>query len=635
MKKIIKLSFFVSVLLLIFNHCAKKSTQERIIENFGNDWKFILGDITVVNNTGFDDSGWRVLDLPHDWSIEGEFSKDHPATTGGGALPGGIGLYRKTFTLPVSAKDKLVFIAFDGIYQNSKVWINGSYLGERPNGYISFRYELTPYLNFGEKENVITVKVDNSKQPNSRWYSGSGIYRNVWLVITDKVYVDHWGTFITTPEVSEESATISVKLKLRNSSPQNKPVTVRTVIYDGSGKKVAKVSSGGNVLKDSVNEFSQILTVNNPSLWSIENPYLYRAVSQVKYKGKIYDDYETTFGIRFFKFDREMGFLLNGEKVKIKGVCNHHDLGCLGTAVNNRALERQLVIMKEMGCNSIRTSHNPPAPELLDLCDKMGFLVMDEAFDMWKKNKTAYDYHLHWDKWYKRDLEDFILRDRNHPSVIIWSIGNEILEQWDSTGVEMAKEIAAIVKNLDTTRPVTSGCNDPKPHNNIIKSGALDLISYNYHHESFTDFHKYFPGQSFIASETTSALATRGYYDMPSDSISIWPERWDIPFYGGNPGNTCSAYEVDENGILREWLWPGLEENHEHRHVSHLYGLFDMIDPEIANNTVLIKGCKRAIEERMKVRRKDNDGIMVFGMVNLAWAAANMGEREMVNDIIL
>ncbi len=543
MKKIIKLSFLVTVIFLIFSQCASKQAHERIIENFGNNWKFNLGDITGVNNPGFDDSGWRMLDLPHDWSIEGEFSKDHPATPGGGALPGGIGWYRKTFTLPETAKDKLVFIDFDGIYMNSKVWINGSYLGERPYGYISFRYDLTPYLNFSEKENVITVKVDNSQQPNSRWYSGSGIYRNVWLVTTDKVYVDHWGTFITTPEVSSESAKISLKLEIRNSSKEDRPVIVKTIIYDGAGKKVAKVSSAGDILKDSVNGFSQELTLNNPVLWSLENPYLYKAVSQVTYKGGIYDDYETTFGIRYFSFDPEKGFLLNGEQVKIKGVCNHHDLGCLGTAVNKRALERQLEILKGMGCNSIRTSHNPPAPELLDLCDEMGFLIMDEAFDMWKIKKTLYDYHLHWDKWHRRDLEDFILRDRNHPSVIIWSIGNEIMEQWDSTGAEMTKKVAAIVKNLDTTRPVTSGCNDPRPQNNIIKSGALDIIGYNYHEESYTDFYKYFPEQIFIASETTSALATRGYYDMPSDKIIVWTFRWDRPFTGGNPGNTCSAYD--------------------------------------------------------------------------------------------
>ncbi len=543
MKKVIKTIVFAALLLLVLSECTKRPVQVRIIENFGKNWKFILGDIPGSNKADFDDSNWRILDVPHDWSIEGDFSSDHPATAGGGALPGGIGWYRKTFTLPESLKGKLVFIDFDGIYQNSKVWINGNYLGERPYGYISFRYELTPYLNFGENENIIAVKVDNSLQPNSRWYSGSGIYRNVWLVITDKIYIDHWGAFITTPEITEDSATISIQLKIRNSSGNDMPATVRTVIYDESGKKAVKVSSDITIIKDSVNELTQTLSIGNPVLWSIEDPYLYKAVSQVRYNGEIADDFETTFGIRFFDFDPEKGFMLNGEKIKIKGVCNHHDLGCLGSAVNKRALERQLEIMRNMGCNSIRTSHNPPAPELLDLCDRMGFLVMDEAFDMWKIRKTQFDYHLHWDEWGERDLKDFILRDRNHPSVIIWSIGNEIMEQWDSTGVEMARELTAVVKNLDTTRPVTSACNDPNPQNYIIKSGALDLIGYNYRHERFADFPEDFPDQVFIASETTSALATRGHYDMPSDSIRVWPLRWDIPFYSGNPDNTCSAYD--------------------------------------------------------------------------------------------
>jgi beta-galactosidase len=570
MNKKIKIYFIVTALLLIFNQCTKEPVRVRIIKNFGKNWKFNPGDMPGSNKTDFDDSNWRTLDVPHDWSIEGEFSNDHPATPGGGALPGGIGWYRKTFTLPESEKDKLVFINFDGIYQNSKIWINGNYLGERPYGYISFTYELTPFLNYGAKQNILTVKVDNTEQPNSRWYSGSGIYRNVWLVTTGKVHINHWGTYITTPDISEESATVSVKLKIRNSSKKDMPVTVRTVIYNKSGKKSAKVTSVAYISGDSVNELSQTLTINDPVLWSVEDPYLYKAVSQISSNGELTDDYVTTFGIRYFNFAKDKGFSLNGKKVKIKGVCNHHDLGCLGSAVNIRAMERQLEIMKNMGCNSIRTSHNPPAPELLDLCDKMGFLVMDEAFDMWKKKKTRFDYHLHWDEWGKQDLKDFIIRDRNHPSVIMWSIGNEIMEQWDSTGVEMARELTAIVKSLDSTRPVTSGCNDPGPSNNIIKSGALDIIGYNYKHLRFTDFQEDYSGQIFIASETTSALATRGHYDMPSDSIRIWPKRWDLPLLTGNPDNTCSAYDNCHVpwGSTHEEVWEIIK---KHDYLSGMY----------------------------------------------------------------
>jgi beta-galactosidase len=518
------------------------NSKTRSIESLNKAWTFHLGDVDGAQNPVFDDSKWRALNLPHDWSIEGEFSKDNPATPGGAALPGGIGWYRKEFALFQSDEGEMVFIDFDGVYQNSEVWINGSYLGKRPYGYSSFRYDLTPYLHYGEGKNVIAVKVDNLRQPNSRWYSGSGIYRNVWLVKTEKVFVDHWGTFVTTPQVNEETATVSIKTSVRNSSANDRTITLETIIYNANGDKVSSVNSEKAIAKDSVGEIDQELVVGNPILWSLENPYLYKAVSLVKCEGRVCDDYQTTFGIRSFYFDREKGFFLNGKQTKILGVCNHHDLGCLGSAINSRALERQLEILKGMGCNAIRTSHNPPAPELLDLCDKMGFIVMDEAFDMWKKGKTKYDYHLHYDKWHKRDLEDFIRRDRNHPSVFIWSIGNEILEQWDKSGIEMAKDLAGIVKNLDGTRPVTSALNDPQPNNNIYKSGALDLVGFNYHHEDFFNFLDNFPGQKFIATETGSAIATRGSYDMPSDSVRVWPARWDRPTKM-NPDFTCSAYD--------------------------------------------------------------------------------------------
>ncbi len=262
---------------------------------------------------------------------------------------------------------------------------------------VHFRYELTPYLNFGNKENVLAVKVDNSKQPNSRWYSGSGIYRNVWLVTTNKIYVDHWGTFVTTPEVSEKSAKVAIQIKMRNALNKDQKVTVKTTIFNKEGENIAETESSNLIMKDSVTEVNQEFNISNPELWSVENPGLYKTVTSVDYDNQICDDYTTTFGVRTFKFDAAKGFFLNGKPLKIHGVCDHHDLGCLGAAINKRAIERQLEILKGMGCNGIRTSHNPPAPELLDLCDKMGFIVMDEAFDMWKKEKTKYDYSLDWD----------------------------------------------------------------------------------------------------------------------------------------------------------------------------------------------------------------------------------------------
>ena len=545
-KFLFRLSKIFILICLGLNYAINaQSLKVRSVENFCNDWKFHLGDIANGNDPALKDDDWRKLDLPHDWSIEGEFSKDHPATPGGGALPGGIGWYRKSFFVPESEKEKLFFIDFDGIYRNSEVWINGNYLGKRPYGYISFRYELTPYLKFGDK-NVIAVKVDNSQQPNSRWYSGSGIYRNVWLTKTNKIYVDHWGTFITTPSVNENFAKVSIQIKVRNVFDKAVPIKVITEIFDSKNKKVGEVESQSNLNANSLIELHQEVEIKNLELWSIEKPNLYKAISIIEYEGKQFDDYETIFGIRTFEFNAEKGFFLNGKQVKIKGVCNHHDLGCLGAAINERALERQLEILKNMGVNAIRTSHNPPAPELLNLCDRMGFIVMDEAFDMWKTKKTEFDYALDWDKWYKRDLEDMILRDRNHPSVIIWSIGNEVMEQWirdDSIGIVLTKELTKIVKNLDSTRPVTAACNGPEPENPLIKANVLDLIGFNYHQHLFEDFPKTYPNKKFIATETTSALATRGHYDMPSDSIRRWPKRWDLPLTEGNPDNTCSAYD--------------------------------------------------------------------------------------------
>jgi beta-galactosidase len=564
--------FFSSILL--FSSCTNSETSKRSIEEFNKEWRFTLANEKGSESQGFDDAKWRELRLPHDWSIEGTFNKDYPAGVGGGALPGGIGWYRKAFKLSAEDKDKVVLIDFDGVYMNSEVWINGKPLGKRPFGYISFRYELTPYLKFGDSTNVIAVKVDNSQQPNSRWYSGSGIYGNVWLVKTGKVYVDKSGTYVTTPKVDQQSASVSLKISLRNASGGNIIVKLKTTLFDPKGNVVSKLETESPVNKDAISEVGQEFSVSAPLLWSVEKPNLYKAVTEVVVNGKITDQYETTFGIRYFSFDADKGFSLNGVPTKIKGVCNHHDLGCLGTAVNTRALERRLEILKEMGCNGIRTSHNPPSPELLQLCDQMGFIVMDETFDMWKKKKSDFDYSNYWDEWHERDLRDHIKRDRNHPSVFVWSIGNEILEQWggdeDTSGRVIARELAAIVRELDITRPITSATNDVNTYNNIIKSGALDLFGYNYNHDKVKDFHKTYPGKKLIITESTSALATRGSYDMPSDTIRRWPVRWDIPLTTGNKDNSCSAYDNCSTpwGSTHEETWKVVK---KYDHISGMY----------------------------------------------------------------
>lgn len=543
---------------------AFSKTSDRLIQNFNKSWRFSSVERGEASKVGFDDAGWRLLNLPHDWSIEGKFSKDNPATPGGGALPGGIGWYRKTFKLDNSFVEKQIFVEFDGIYMNSEVWINDHYLGRRPYGYISFGYELTPYIKLNGGENVIAVKVDNSKQPNSRWYSGSGIYRNVRLVAVNPVHIPQWGTHIVVSEIAKSFATVDVKTTLVNSSSKRSKINLQTSIVDSKGKVVAKNGIVKNISIDDTLEFPQRLKVANPKLWATDRPYMYKMLSEVWVDGVRVDSYTTPLGIRQFQFDPDKGFSLNGRSMKINGVCLHHDLGCLGAAVNTRALERQLQILKAMGCNGIRTSHNPPAPELLLLCDSLGFIVMDEAFDMWKKQKNPHDYHLYWDEWHKKDLIAQIKRDRNHPSVMIWSIGNEIPEQWgDSTGKQITRELAAIVRDLDSTRPITAANNEVGQGNNLIQSGALDLIGYNYNHSKFADFHKDYPGKKFIATETVSALQTRGSYDLPSDSVRIWPTRWDLPLEKGNADLSCSAYENCRTpwGSTHEETWKVMKKN--------------------------------------------------------------------------
>lgn len=521
----------LATLLFSFSYSFSQSSGTK---SFDDNWKFNLGDDSLARYTNYNDSKWRMLDLPHDWSIEGDFSEKNPTTQAEGGLPAGIGWYRKTFIVPASSKGNQIFIDFDGIYRDSEVWINGHYLGKRPNGYISFSYELTPYLKFGQK-NSIAVRVDNSAQPNSRWYSGSGIYRNVWLTTLNKIHFIKWGTFITTPQINAGSATLNINTSV-TFAPNG--ALFKTIVYNAKGKIVA---SNVALLNNTTIDWE--IKINDPILWSPEHPYLYKVKLQILQGGKILDDYFINTGIRSFTFDAKKGFSINGIHTKIKGVCLHHDLGALGAAVNTDAIKRQLQLLKDMGCNAIRTSHNPPAPEFLDLCDKMGFMVMDEAFDMWAKKKSKHDYHEDWDKWHKQDLTDQILRDRNHPSVILWSIGNEIREQFDTSGITIARELVRIVKHIDKTRPVTSALSENDPAKNFIyRSGALDLVGLNYNHDSYPDFPKNYPGQKFIATETMSALETRGFYDQPTDTIRHWPTSAKAPFKG-NPQFAVTAYD--------------------------------------------------------------------------------------------
>ncbi len=527
---------------LIIAGC-KPSLQDNRTE-FNDGWKFFLGNDSLASSVEYDDSQWQAVPVPHDWSIEGEFSEDNPTKPGGGALPAGTGWYRKSFTLNPDDQDKKIYIDFDGVYRNSEVWINGEYLGKRANGYISFRYDLTPFVHFDGTENIIAVKADNMPQPNSRWYTGSGIYRNVWLVKLPQLHIKHWGTFITTPEITDQKAIVNINTELDGVFDHAGMIKLTTTVYSPEGKRCSR-QSDEVVYDKSLPVFSQNLNVETPQYWSPEKPNLYTAKLQLCIDGKLIQEEEHTFGIRSFRYDADSGFYLNNKHYEIRGVNLHHDMGALGAAVNVRAIERQLQLMQGMGVNAIRVSHNPPATELLELCDKMGFLVMDEAFDVWRKKKVKYDYHIDFEENHEKDLRDLILRDRNHASVFMWSIGNEIREQFDSTGIEIGKELKRIVMQYDTTRAVTCALTETDPQKNFIyQSGALDVLGFNYKHEDWAKFKENYPGQKMIATENMSAYATRGHYDMPSDSTRYWPASYDAEIIGGNDDYTVSAYDA-------------------------------------------------------------------------------------------
>ena len=556
MNKNILQNTVIALAILLTTTCFSQGKKVRIIEDFNKNWNFKLGDHPDAIQANFSTADWRTLQLPHDWSIEGAFDKDSKTKQAQGFLPAGKGWYRKTFTVPASFKSKTIWIEFDGVFKNSEVFINGHSLGIRPNGYISFSYDLSAFLNFGQP-NIIAVKVDNDAQPNSRWYTGSGIYRNVRLVIAEKLHVAEWGTFVTTPEIYKEKALVHLEVEVKNDSDREKEFILVSTIFDKNNDDVAEVQATGKIAANSSSKKIQDFTLKKPKLWDTENPYLYKIITKIYEKGELADNYETPLGVRFFDFDAEKGFSLNGKPTKILGVCLHHDNGALGAVENIHALKRKLVLMKEMGVNAIRMSHNPHSLEMMQLCDEMGFIVQDEAFDVWKKKKVTNDYHKDWDAWHKKDLEDFIKRDRNHPSVMMWSIGNEIREQFDSTGIAITKELAKIVKSLDITRPVTSALTENVIEKNFIyQSGALDLLGFNYKHEDYKDFPTRFKGQKIIASESVSALETRGYYDFPADGIKAWPPKHGAPF-DGNADWTVSAFDQVKSywGATHEENW--------------------------------------------------------------------------------
>ena len=539
-------------ILLAFALCvAMGASAARVTTSLDAGWRFLKADAPGAEKLEFNDSTWRTLDVPHDWSIEGPFAQTNKTGGAGAFLPSGVGWYRKTLALPESASNQCLFIEFDGVMANSDVWINGHLLGHRPNGYVSFRYELTPHLKFGSSAtNVIAVRADTSAQPASRWYSGTGIYRHVRLVRAEKVHVAPDGVFVSTRQVSAAEATVQFETTVANQSSKAHTVTIHTALVSPAGKQVAAVESALEIAGGASNVIRQQIVFPKPQLWDVDTPRLYAAFTKI-----IADDTEcdaslTSFGIRDAQFTPEQGFVLNGRKVMLKGVCLHHDGGAFGAAVPFGVWQRRLNALKELGCNAIRTSHNPVAPEFLDLCDRMGFLVMDEFFDCWTVGKNREDYHNYFNEWSLIDLRDTVRRDRNHPSIILYSAGNEI---HDTPKPELAKRIlAGLVKEYhanDPTRPVTQGLFRPNVSHDYDNGLAdlLDVIGTNYRDKELLAAQKAKPERKIVGTEQRHDLET-------------WLNCRDNPSHAG------------------QFLWTGIDYLGESRswpRIAHASGLLD------------------------------------------------------------
>ncbi|MFT3739937.1 MAG: glycoside hydrolase family 2 TIM barrel-domain containing protein [Breznakibacter sp.] len=524
---------------------AQKLDKHLRKQRFNANWKFALGDFPNASTVPFDDNGWRTLDLPHDWSIEGRLDPGNPMGNDGGYFPAGVGWYRKTFKVPSAWKGKKVSVYFEGIYMNSEVFINGHALGIRPYGYSSFFHDLTPHL-FFDKPNVISVRVDNSQQKNCRWYSGSGIYRHVWMVATAPVHIGQWGVTVTTPRVSRESATVQVKTVVKNDTEQSQRIVLSTNLVNGDAKGVGSGKLEVELPPNATKEVAQTITVNNPDLWSPDTPCLYSAQVSITQSGSVIDRTENAFGIRSIQFGAQNGFLLNGEKTIINGGCVHHDNGCLGAAAYDRAETRKVELLKNAGFNAVRTSHNPPSEAFLDACDRLGLLVMDESFDGWREYKTPYDYAMHFDGWWQRDIEAMVLRDRNHPSVVFWSIGNEIIERKKPGAVETAKMLAGFVRKMDDTRPVTSAMTTWDRDWEIFDSlfAVHDIGGYNYQLHRAPSDHQRVPSRVIVQTES-----------YPRDAFANWKLVHENGYIIGDFVWTAMDY-LGESGIGR-YYYPG------------------------------------------------------------------------------
>ncbi|WP_419034054.1 sugar-binding domain-containing protein, partial [Dysgonomonas gadei] len=514
-------------------------------EKINSNWKFTLNDVKDGQTPSLDDKRWKTVDLPHDWSVKGQLSPTLASATG--YLPGGIGWYRKTINVPQSKQGEKVYLYFEGVYNRSEVFINGQSLGKRPNGYVSFMYDATPYIKYGE-DNVIAVRADHSQSADSRWYTGSGIYRNVWMVYANPLHIAQWGVFAYPKSVTKKQAVVSVSVEMDNSTVKDANLTITNQLLSADGKVVAKDSKKLQMTAGN-NKVSADLKVNNPQLWDLNNPNLYQLKTTVLKDGKVIDQTTTTTGIRNYTFDPNKGFALNGDWMKVKGVCIHHDAGVLGSAVPKDVWKRRLLTLKEIGVNAIRTSHNPQAPDLYSLCDELGLLVLNEAYDEWEfpKRKWLEGWNVgtpgfqgnfdYFGEWGEKDLADVVLRDRNHISVFAWSIGNEVdypndpyshpvLDGGAATGFtqamfggykkdapdamrlgDIAKRLVAVVKKYDTSRPTTAGLAGVAMSNQTAYPGALDIAGYNYTEGMYAKDHQAYPERVIYGSENRHELS--------------------------------------------------------------------------------------------------------------------------------
>jgi len=547
-----KTQLTIILLLLSLIQVTSQTVVNR--ENlFDNEWRFHLGGAQGAENPQFDDSQWRKIDLPHDWSIEdlpgtsSPFSQNAISQVSGGFTTGGTGWYRKSFKIPESLKGKRFRILFEGVYMNAEVWLNGRQTGNHPYGYSTFWFDITDNLKY-EGENVLCIKVKNEGE-NSRWYSGSGIYRHVWLQVVSPVHTETWGTFITTPRVSETEALVNIKTSLVNESRESRNVRLVTKIVGKSSQEVSKSEASVKIEPGKNNLQDQEFTVKNPLLWSVDSPDLYDAITEIYEKEELIDKTITRFGIRSVTIDAVNGLMLNGKTMKLKGGCVHHDNGPLGARAYDRAEERRVELLKASGFNAIRCSHNPPSPAFLDACDRLGMLVMDEAFDMWSEQKNPADYHLYFDNWWKKDVENMVLRDRNHPSVIMWSTGNEIPGRHRPDVVETAKMLGDFIRKIDPTRPITSAVNDLKPDKDPYFA-TLDVAGYNYasggdHNQEslYVQDHKRVPTRIMAGTES-----------YPLEAFGSWMAVVDNPYVIGDFVWTAFDY-IGEASIGWRGYW--------------------------------------------------------------------------------